>query len=43
MQTLRGGEEMTIIEFLKILETANGDQALELIHSFQCGELNLLI
>lgn len=30
-------KKMTIIEFLKILETANGDQVLELIHLFQCG------
>ena len=29
--------KMTIFEFLKILETANGDEVLELIHLFQYG------
>lgn len=31
--------KMTIFEFLKILETANGDEVLELIHWFQCGRI----
>lgn len=30
-------KRMTVIEFLKKLEKASGDEALDLIHLFQCG------
>ena len=30
---------MTIFDFLRILETDSGDEALELISLFQCGDI----
>lgn len=33
-------KKMTVIDFLKILENASGDEVLDLIHQFQLGAIH---
>lgn len=35
-------KRMTIFDFLRILETASGDEAIELISLFQCGGIEFI-